>query len=91
MSNVVVLLCRKTWGIGRDLTFINANCPCLGVNMRSNVYTTWSDKRSNACPTMVKCVVSNDFMRQIPTQSRLRPGGGVVHVTMIGALTSEKE
>ena len=63
------------WGIGRDLTFIKANCPWLGVNNRSNVYTTWSDKRSNACPTMVKCVVSNNIHASNPHLIPTSPQG----------------
>ena len=63
------------WGIGRDLTFIKANCPWLRVNNRSNVYTTWSDKRSNACPTMVKCVASNNIHASNPHLIPTSPQG----------------
>ena len=63
------------WGIGRDLTFIKANCPWFGVYNRSNVYTTWSDKRSNACPTMVKRVASNNIHASNPHLIPTSPQG----------------
>ena len=71
-------LLRETpppWGIGRDLTFIKANCPWFGVNNWSNVYTTWSDKRSNACPTMVKRVASNNIHASNPHLIPTSPQG----------------
>ena len=58
-------------GIGRDLTFIKANRPWLGVNNRSNVFATWFDKRSNAYACLVMI-----FTRQIPTSPQ-GVGGGV--------------
>ena len=63
------------WGIRRDLTFIKANCPWLGVNNWSIVYTTWSDKRSNACPTTVKCVASYDIHASNPHLIPTSPQG----------------
>ena len=48
----------------------------MGVNNRSNVYTTWSDKRPNACPTMVKCVASNDIHASNPHLIPTSPPGG---------------
>ena len=62
-------------GIRRDLTFIKANCPWLGVNNWSIVYTTWSDKRSNACPTTVKCVASYDIHASNPHLIPTSPQG----------------
>ena len=63
------------WGIRRDLTFIKANCPWLGVNNWSIVYTTWSDKRSNACPTTVKCVANYDIHASNPHLIPTSPQG----------------